>query len=293
MQFAKFQICQYDYENQTKVVNDGIATGLIIGIYRMAGGYNAMIFSYIKNLFHRKKKCRKENKYNLDEILEFGIEYNRPNTRTTQNEYMEIYGNMKKEMGLNDIKIEYKLNQPGPAACMFKQVEEDNYELSITVFMTSDSQMQCYKASLAHELWHVKTSLELIQEIGIYEFVKLQKESDLQKSLAFKTISEYYSWYKATSEYNEKKCSIRLGSRLSDYKNKKINEIELCDTIAAHCAWNVFNNVVGEEENLSEEDKLFVKRIMQIIMENTKNWPLQLERLKNMGEDMLKAFMNI
>lgn len=257
----------------------------------MAGGYNAMIFSYIKNLFHCKKECRKENKYNLDEILEFGVVYNRQNTRTPQNEYMEIYDNMKKEMGLNDIKIEYKLNQLSPAACMFKQVEEDNYELSITVFMTSDSQMQCYKASLAHELWHVKTSLELIQEIGVYEFVKLQKESDLQKSLAFKTISEYYSWYKATLDYNEKKCSIRLGSMLYKYKNKKINAIELCDTIAAHCAWNVVHNVVGEEENLSEDDKQFVKRIMKIIMENTTNWPLPLECFKKIGEDMLKVMI--
>lgn len=252
-----------------------------------------MFFSYIKNLLHCKKECREETKDKFDEILEVSMGYNEENMYETQNKYMVIYNDMKKAMGLKDVKIDYKLNSYDPATVMFRQVEEEKYELWITVYMTCDSQINCYKASLAHELWHVKTSLELIGEIEIDEFVKLQRNSDFEKSLAFKTISEYYSWYKATLEYNEKKCDILLEKRLNDYKNKRINKIELCDTIAAHCAWNVVHNVVSEEDNLSEEDKLFVKRIMQIIIENTKNWPLPLEHFKNMGEDMSKAFMII
>lgn len=257
------------------------------------GGYNAMIFSYIKNLFQSKKECKEENKDKFDEILEESMGYNGENMNETHKEYMEIYHNMKKAMGLNDVKIDYKLDAWNPATIMFIPVEEEKYELRITVLMTCDSQIKCYKASLAHELWHVKTSLELIREIGIDEFVKLQRDSDFEKSLAFKTISEYYSWYKAILEYNEKKCTILLKNRLNDYKNKRINEIELCDTIAPHCAWNVVHNVVSEEDNLSEEEKLSVKRIMKIIMENTTNWPLPLERFKKIGEDMLKAFMII
>ena len=252
-----------------------------------------MIFSYIKNLLHCKKECREETRNKFDEILEDSMGYNGENMYEPQDNNMKIYLDMKEMMGLNDVKIDYKLDLSGPAAVMFREVEEGKYELWITVYMPCDSEINWYKASLAHELWHVKTSLELIREIGIDEFVKLTRDYDFEKSLAFKTMSEYYSWYKATLEYNEKKSTFRLKDRLDDYKDERINKIELCDTIAAHCAWNVVHNVVSEENKLSEEEKLFVKRIMQIIIENTENWPLPLEHFKNMGEDMSKAFMII
>lgn len=257
------------------------------------GGENRMYFSFVKNLFRSKRENKEKHEYIFDEILEEGIDDSGDDAYETQINYMKIYRDMKKAMGLDDVKIDFKLYQFSPGTLFFKENKESKYEIEICVLMTCDSQLECYKGSLAHELWHVKTGLELIREIGIDEFVKLQREYDFEKSLAFKTLSEYYSWHKAISEYNDRMCSLTLKSRFNDYKDKKINEIELCDTIAAHCAWKEVHKTENIADNLTEEEKLFVERIMQIIKENSTCWPISLEEFKNIGEEMSQAFMGI
>ncbi|MDU4848489.1 hypothetical protein [Clostridium sp.] len=225
-----------------------------------------------------------------DNIGEMFKNHKFDNLPANKKTYMELYHKMKKIMGLEDVKIEYVFNSIyGPATIIFKEVE-DKYELNITVIMTCDSQIRCYIGSLAHELWHVKTSLELIKQIGIYEFAKLQKDIASEKHLAFNTISEYYSWYKAILDYNEQKCNYSLESRLYHYECGKINSIALCDTIAAHCAWNKVYNEVSDYNSLSIEEKEFIRSIMQIIMENTNKWPLTLEEFESIGKEMLKVF---
>lgn len=78
--------------------------------------------------------------------------------------------------------------------------------------------MNCFRGDLAHELWHVKTNSDLINKIGLEEFINLQLEMNKVSSLAFKTMAEHFSWKKAIEENENETVNITIGSQIHDYK---------------------------------------------------------------------------
>ena len=75
--------------------------------------------------------------------------------------------------------------------------------------------------------------------IGFDAYYKLQRNIDYEKLLAFRTLSEYHSWHKAIKDYGDKQCVTTMRMRFNGYKYGATNEIGVCDTIAAHCAWSI------------------------------------------------------
>ena len=167
-------------------------------------------------------------------------------------------------------------------------MKDQKPELGITVVMPKYTKDK-YTGDLAHELYHVKTGLELNKIIGFDAYYKLQCNIDYEKSLAFRTLSEYHSWYKAIKDYGDEQCAITMRMRFNGYKYGLTNEISVCDTIAAHCAWSTAHKVVFKDGELSVEEKLFVDCIMQIITSNS-SWPISLESFDKIGKDIMQAF---
>lgn len=220
-------------------------------------------------------------------------EYREKVDRVSNDIYLETYKRIKKEIGLENVEITFKLDCYLPMVKMYRECEDKSFVQDIQVFMTRDSIMACYEASLAHELYHVKTNLELIEMIGIEELAKLMRDSNIERSIAFKTLSEYYSWFVAISKYKERKCHITLRNRIWEYKNKRIDEVELCDTIAAQYAWSKAKDAQDIDYDLAEEESQLVKNICCIIDNNLSEWPLSLNQFEHMGTDLLREMKKL
>ena len=143
-------------------------------------------------------------------------------------EYMTVYYDLLEKFGLDKNKISYNFEGAGPAVKMYEGTDNGQFCSNIVVYVPRGSQINCFRGSLAHELWHVKTNSDLIEKIGLDAFVELQRNQNVAKSLAFKTMAEFFSWKKAMEENEQEQTTITIASRMSDYKKyiEKKKELE-------------------------------------------------------------------
>lgn len=209
--------------------------------------------------------------------------------------YRSIYFQLKKAMELEDVDITFHLGSDKAQTSMYYRNENGELIQRIAVYVPNYSQEAYYKATLIHELMHIKTSRALIESIGLTEYAKLvDSNSSSPQSLAFRTLAEYHSWYAEISKGNSSECTYSLSQCLYDYKhNSHAKKMDVCDNIAAHCAWYIAQNIYDIDPKLAESDKKFVQEIIQIIKDNAESWPLSLDTFDQIGQAMFQAFAAI
>lgn len=85
-----------------------------------------------------------------------------------EKEMSEIIEHLKNKYGLKNTPISlFPYNENGNQI----KKSEDGESIEIGVYLQKCSQLDNFKANAAHELWHVKTNLDLIAKIGIDEFL--------------------------------------------------------------------------------------------------------------------------
>lgn len=231
------------------------------------------MFSLLKRLFASADTDQYIEPYD-EELDEDSFSIGYPN-------YKKIYENMKTSVGLGEETIDFSLGAFCPCSSIFKEKEDGSYEKYLCIKMTNDSQEHCYKASLRHELEHIKTGLALVNKIGLNNFVELQREVNPIASISFKTISEFMSW-KAACEIDEnEKISIDLWSA---WKDKRYTLTQFCDVVAAHIAYDFVCGVVeSRDERFSEESWTSIQEIGNVLKKASLDWPLTMENYHELG----------
>ncbi len=268
------------------------------------GAAAALAYGIMKTIpyFRNKSSQSKENKSDLKKGL-VAKKQKRANdiVEKTEDIYIEIYHEMAERMNLDTQDIEFVFdNNRGPVSSLYSHDENKNAFRKNLVYMTRDSLLSCYKGSLAHELEHLVTGNQLIEKIGLENFIKLQRNENKESSLAFKTLSEYLSWKKAMEENEDERSNIRLKACLSDYhSNYKVNvdEFYLCDVIAAHAARISFDkediNVVEIDRSFSKDENDSVRKIMQLLIEKEHLWPLSMDEQEILGKQLMTLINNL
>lgn len=218
---------------------------------------------------------------NCDEIFQ-----GRPQSLNRQ----RIYEEMRQSLGLIDVDIEFSIGAPFPYTLLYKE-ENGSIRKCIEVHMTNDSQEHCYRASLRHELEHVITGNQLMELIGLEDFVALQREKEKEASLAFKTISEYLSW-KAACEENE--FEKRYQGIYSSWKESRCSFVDFCDVLASHIAYKTVHGVSSDEaKEFSKENQDLLLDISILIKDGADKWPMTLTEFAQIGEQMNKLLLKI
>ena len=223
-----------------------------------------------------------------------------------QGDANQAYNYIKDElleiMGLENQVITFgKASLSSSAAVTFFD-KEGNF--AIRIFMDEYNNPEHYKTSLAHELWHVKTGLELINKIGEDAFRDLVYNNH-EASLAFRTIFEYMAWSECIKNYDEKESGIDLPSIFGRYfqtnsiegypEDYIVTDIAVCDAIASYSARKHNVNMSMEELNhsgyvsLADNYKKTCDAIGELLL-NVRKWPMEVAEFEAIGIEMKKIF---
>ena len=273
-----------------------------------------------------KQKIKKIN--HLNEVYEQNKVYiveNNINSKLDEeeDEYLKIYHVLLEKFGLDEVPISFMQEQADSYTKMYKKNNKGEFELEIVVNVYRHHSLNCFRGDLAHELWHVKTNIDLIKKIGLEEFVKLQRDKNAS-SLAFRTMAEFFSWEKAMEENEEERTCLSINGQLDGYKSylrkKKViellkeqnkhqdsmikdlekrlswmtNEYVFCDTLAAHCARYLFEHKTIDEIQVDDKNnEKLIKEIAELIELNGKQDSLCTIDFEKLGIKIVKILSEV
>lgn len=221
----------------------------------------------------------------------------------TNQDYNYIKEELLDIMGLSNQFITFGSSSLLSSAAVSFFDREGNF--AIKICMADFNNPQFYRVSLAHELWHVKTGLELINKVGIDAFRDLVNNQNHEASLAFRTIFEYMAWSECIKNYNEKESGLDLIRIFQNYyqtnsiagypENSIVTDIEVCDAIASYFARRHNTDMSLEEFThltyirLQDNYKKVCDMIGDILL-NERKWPMEVNEFKEIGDRMKNIF---
>jgi len=207
------------------------------------------------------------------------------------------------DMGLEKIRIQYR-------KCNENRTNFNKNEKGLDIIVDIENGLglfdeRRFRGNMAHELWHVKTSLELISHIGEDAFLYLRKikeedDKDYPATLGFRTISEYMSRIKELRDYNNYPPALKeniIGNyiKINSYEKPliKFTIIDVCYVIASAFAAKQYTSdptdYIDDYKNMLDNHKTVVDGIEKILQTETE-WPLEVSRYKEIGERMYELF---